>query len=135
MDKLIETYLKHKNSDSVKYEFELRFKHYLDPLTRSDYNNVIEWLLMCGFKIRQRLSLFRISLGKNIRAEIDGIDAIKKYCTTQTNENMKYVEKQQIADPFTHQNYNVQFSLNSETIVPSLDTMPDTNTFRFMKRI
>lgn len=135
MDKLIETYLKHKNSDSVKYEFELRFKHYLDPLTRSDYNNVIEWLLMCGFKIRQRVSLFRISLGKNIRAEIDGIDAIKLYCANQTNENMKYVEKQQIAEPFTHQGYNVQFSLNSETVKPSVETMPDTNTFRFMKRI
>lgn len=135
MDKLIETYLKHKNSDSVKYEFELRFKHYLDPLTRSDYNNVIEWLLMCGFKIKQRLSLFRISLGKNIRAELDGIDAIKKYCATQTNENMKYVEKQQVAEPFTHQGYNVQFSLNSETVKPSVETMPDKNTFRFMKRI
>jgi hypothetical protein len=135
MDKLIETYLKHKNSDSVKYEFELRFKHYLEPLTRSDYNNVIEWLLMCGFKIKQRVSLFRISLGKNIRAEIDGIDAIKQYCANQTSEHMKYVEKQQIAEPFTHQGYNVQFSLNSETVKPGVETMPDSNTFRFMKRI
>jgi hypothetical protein len=135
MDKLIETYLKHKNSDSVKYEFELRFKHYLDPITRSDYNNVIEWLLMCGFKIKHRMSLFRISLGKNIRAEIDGIDAIKQYCANPTNENIKYVEKQQVAEPFTHQGYNVQFSLNSETVKPRVETMPDTNTFRFMKRI
>jgi hypothetical protein len=135
MDKLIETYLKHKNSDSVKYEFELRFRHYSEPLTRSDYNNVIEWLLMCGFKIKQRVSLFRISLGKNIRAEIDGIDAIKHYCANQTSEHMKYVEKQQVAEPFVHQGYNVQFSLNSETVKPSVETLPDTNTFRFMKRI
>ena len=135
MDKLIETYLKHKNSDSVKYEFELRFRHYSDPLTRSDYNNVIEWLLMCGFKIKQRLSLFRISLGKNVRVEIDGIDAIKQYCANQTSENMKYVEKQQIAEPFVHKGYNVQFSLNSETVKSGVETMPDSNTFRFMKRI
>jgi len=135
MDKLIETYLKHKNSDSVKYEFELRFKHYLDPLTKSDYNNVIEWLLMCGFKIRHRVSLFRISVGKNIRAELDGINDIKQYCASQTNENMKYVEKQQLVEPYTHPGYSVQFSLNSETVKPSVETMPDTNTFRFMKRI
>ena len=135
MDKVIETYLKHKNSDSVKYEFELRFKHYLEPLSRSDYNNVIEWLLMCGFKIRQRVSLFRISLGKNIRAEIDGIDAIKQYCANPTNENMKYVEKQQIVEPFTHTGYNVQFSLNTETIKPTVEMMTENNTFRFMKRI
>ena len=42
MDKILESYLKNKNTDSVKYEFELRFKHYFpDRITRSDYNNVI----------------------------------------------------------------------------------------------
>jgi hypothetical protein len=135
MDKLIETYLKHKNSDSVKYEFELRFKHYLDPLTRSDYNNVIEWLLLSGFKIKERVSLFRISMGKHIRAEIDGIENIKKYCNQPTSEMLKYVEKQQITEPFTHAGYNVQFSLNSETVKPTVESMSENNTFRFMKRI
>ena len=55
---------------------------------------------MCGFKIRQRLSLFRISLGKNIRGELDGIDDIKKYCSTQTNENMKIGKNKKIIKNF-----------------------------------
>jgi hypothetical protein len=136
MDKILESYLKNKNTDSVKYEFELRFKHYFpDRITRSDYNNVIEWLLMCGFKIKERVSLLRISVGKNIRSEIDGIDNIKKYCNNPTIENMKYVEKQQVVEPFTHPLYNVQFSLNSETVKPTIETITEKNTFRFMKRL
>jgi len=135
MDKILESYLKYKNSDSVKYEFELRFKHYLTPLTRSDYNNVIEWLLICGFKIKERVSLLRISIGKNIRTEIDGIENIKKYCNNPTIENMKYIEKQQVTESFTHPLYNVQFSLNSETIKPTVESITEKNTFRFMKRI
>ena len=134
MDKILETYIERKNSDSVKYEFELRFKHYLTPITRSDYNNVIEWLLLCGFKVKERFSLLRVSIAKNIRAEIDGIENIKKYCSNPTTENMKYVEKQQVVESFTHPGYNVQFSLNSETIKPSV-AMTEISTFRFMKRI
>ena len=38
-------------------------------------------------------------------------------------------------EPFTHTGYNVQFSLNTETMKPSVESMPDNNTFRFMKRI
>ena len=135
MDKILDSYLKHKNSDSVKYEFELRFKHYLEALTKSDYNNVIEWLLLCGFKVKERISLLRVSVAKNIRAEIDGIENIKKYCTNPTTENMKYVEKQQVVESFTHPGYNVLFSLNSEIAKPSVETISEKCTFRFMKRI
>jgi hypothetical protein len=136
MDKLLENYLKYKNSDSVKYEFELRFKHYFpEQITRSDYNNVIEWLLMSGFKIKERISLLRISIGKNIRSEIDGIENIKKYCNSPTTENMKYVEKQSVTESYTHPSYNVQFSLNSETSKLSVESISEKNTFRFMKRL
>jgi hypothetical protein len=134
MDKLLENYIQRKNTESVKYEFELRFKHYNDSLTRSDYNNVIEWLLMCGFKIKEKLSLFRISIGKNIRAEIDGIENIKKYCNLQ-EVDLNYVEKQKLDEPYVNTKYNVQFSLNSETTLSTTDIHSDNNTYRFMKRI
>jgi hypothetical protein len=134
MDKLLEKYIQVKNTDSVKHEFELRFKHYNENLLRSDYNNVIEWLMMCGFKIKEKMSLFRINVGNNIRIEIDGIENIKKYCNLQQVE-MKYVEKRKLLEPYINEKYNVQFSLNSETTITSSDITSDNNTFRFMKRI
>jgi hypothetical protein len=114
MDILLGQYLKSKNSSLVNYEFEMRFKHYNTPLQRSDYNSVIEWLLLSGFKLIKEQSLFRISMGKDIRAELNTIEEIKQYCETQ-EANLKFVQKQQVIKPVINDNYNINFSLNSET--------------------
>jgi hypothetical protein len=137
MESLVDQYIKSKNTDLVNYEFELRFRHYNTPLQRSDYNNVIEWLLLSGFKLIKEQSLFRITMGKDIRAELNTIEEIKQYCETQ-EANLKYVQKQQISKPFINDNYNINFSLNTETQLPiEYADKPSTElkTFRFMKRL
>ena len=62
MDLVLKKYLETNatNPAEIKNEFELQFKHNA-PLTKINYNNVIEWLLMAGFKIVNTESLLRIS--------------------------------------------------------------------------
>jgi hypothetical protein len=137
MDILLGQYLKSKNSSLVNYEFEMRFKHYNTPLQRSDYNSVIEWLLLSGFKLMKEQSLFRISMGKDIRAELNTIEEIKQYCETQ-EAKLKFVQKQQVIKPVINDNYNINFSLNSETQLSDEQyekPASELKTFRFMKRL
>ena len=137
MDILLDQYLKSKNSGLVNYEFELRFKHYNTSLQRSDYNSVIEWLLLSGFKLSKEQSLFRISMGKDVRAELNTIEEIKQYCETQ-EASLKFVQKQQVAKSVINDNYNINFSLNSETkLTDDQAEKPasELKTFRFMKRL
>jgi hypothetical protein len=135
MDLVLKKYLETNatNPAEIKNEFELQFKHNA-PLTKINYNNVIEWLLMAGFKIITTESLLRISDDKGVRAEINGIDAIKQFCRTNELLNATYTNKQRITN-HTNKDYNVQFSLNTETKLDSYEFNKMPKTYRYMIRV
>ena len=134
MDSVLKKYIETNvtNPAENKNEFELQFKHNL-PITKINYNNVIEWLLMAGFTIVSGESLLRISDGQSVRAEINGIDHIKQFCRSSELIQATYTSKKRIT---THVNidYNVQFSLSTETQIDSYD-FKIAKTYRYMTRV
>jgi hypothetical protein len=135
MDLVLKKYLDSNttNPAETKNEFEIQFKHNA-PLTKINYNNVIEWLLMAGFKIINTESLLRISDEKGVRAEINGIEAIKQFCKSNELLNASYTNKQRIIND-NNKAYNVQFSLNTETKLDAYEFAKTPKTYRYMIRV
>jgi len=138
-------------SDSKHMEFEAQLRppcpnNSLREATKIDYNHVIQWLLISGFKMVnvKGEDMLRIisSVGEeNTRIEMNGIDAIQYYCrhskiiqpNIHTKKKIKY---------FSISDYSARLTLSAETPVHEseyasiLQNVPlGKKTFRFMNRV
>jgi hypothetical protein len=117
------------------YEFEAQIR---GENTKIEYNNVIEWLLMAGFKLENPdgLDLLRIIHDQgdhNVRIELTGIGAIQHYCRTNQLINPVFWKKyrllrEQIPDYWT------TLTLSKEMITESTE-LTFKKTFRLMNRV
>lgn len=87
MQKIISRHEEEMSKPSAKFvEFEAQIRPPNgSEATKIDYNNVIQWLIVSGFKLANPLGedIMRIIIpyeGKNARIELNGIESIKHYC-------------------------------------------------------
>jgi hypothetical protein len=95
-DKLMKTYVDNvmRTKQNINHEFEIRFgTKGIKPLTKNDYDNVIKVLKSLGFtafnpsglfSLRTRCEFLDSTTGRfkmsDVRTEIEGLNAIEKYC-------------------------------------------------------
>lgn len=125
MNKILEKFI--SNPD---LEFEARIGK---NATKINYNNVIQWLLMAGFKIEapSGTDLLRIQ-DSDTRIELTGIGPIQYYCRTQQFINPLIIKKERV-DEFFIDNYWTKLSLSRETPVEHSEN--GKKTFRLMNRV
>ena len=96
MDKLIAQFNKSVNTETVEYEFEAQIKG--REVTKMHYNQVIQWLLMAGFKMESKegKDILRIQQHRNDetkRIELTGIESIQHFCRTYELINPTFIHK------------------------------------------
>ena len=119
---IIQSYLKEKEKHK-QCELEVRFGRNppkpmrFKPLSRIDYNHVIQHLLSMGFtcKSMQGEDLLRIGVQgyRNIRVEMEGIDTIQRYCKNNELHTQKFIMKEPITRLDVPE-YRLQASLSEE---------------------
>ena len=126
MEKIFNTYFSSNNS-----EMEARFGS-KSPISRIDFNNVIQKIKSLGFKTKGENYLLRIQneyddvkSGKknisNIRTEIKHLMNIKRYCEKNTFDfeyipnYVSFMQKKRMAKPLDVGDYNFRVNLKSET--------------------
>jgi hypothetical protein len=134
MEALLNQFRRSTNTKEENYELEARIGN---NLTKIDYNQVIQWLLLSGFVLENKdgVDLMRIVYQKtneSVRAELTGIKAIQRYCKTAQMVNPTFSKKRllgrhEIRDYWT----NVALSLEST----SEETTLPPSSFRFMNRV
>ena len=147
-------------------ELEVRFgTRGIRPISRNDYDNVIQKFLSLGFKLSYERYSLRIqneyidkNTGKsrysNIRTEIDGLANIQEYCKTNSidervptiyfvqKQNFKSQDSMQYPVNFDDWNFRVSFQTENELTTSSplvrtlLDKWKDSKKiFRFINRV
>ena len=163
LDALLKVYLDNIYSFSTQgeLEFEVRFgTRGVKPITRIDYDNVIQKLLSSGFEITGGKYLLRINNEfvdvktgstkmSNIRTQIFGLAEIGAYCKTNTIDNATYIQKQYFRKddttsyPVNFDDFNFRASLQGEKdwqsssglIRSTLSKWADSKkTFRYINR-
>ena len=156
MDRVIANYLESISKDigTRTTEFEVRFSNKSNsqprnPLSKTDYDNVMKRLVSLGFKTEQpdgkhALRITTIENKIKTRTEIDEFKDIEHYCRTNSlNDTAKFITKTPIKDGKT-MIADYAFSLNlsleetaSDDIVTPLKMKWDSlkKTFRYMNRI
>ena len=163
LDALLKVYLDNIYSFAAQgeLEFEIRFgTRGIKPITRIDYDNVIQKLLSSGFEITGGKYLLRINNEfldpktgvvrmSNIRTEISGLSEIGAYCKSNTVETATYTQKQYFKKdnntsyPVNFDEFNFRASLQGEKdwqgtsglIRSTLSKWSDSKkTFRYINR-
>merc|ERR1712070_1365803 len=167
-DKFRELLKDYKNSVFVvnsNLELEIRFgtKGLSKPITKIDYNNVLERLLARGFKLktndqyllRIQNEYFDDNEQKNklsvIRCELSGLSTIQNYCkTNRPPENGLFYRKsyfkknEMLIFPVDFDDFNFRISLQEEKNIPNrtnivrkiLDTWEKSKkVFRLINRV
>ena len=132
MDTLIKQFHDTKDSKTEEYEFEAQFK--TGDVTKLQYNQVIQWLLLAGFKMEttKGTDLLRI-IQHSIRTELTGIDSIRHFCQTDELISPKYIQKESIG---YHRidDYWTKLSLSKETKLDHAEPS-GPKTYRLMNRV
>jgi hypothetical protein len=137
MDSIIKDFLKSKDVHPDVFEFETQIR---GENTKTEYNNVIKWLLMAGFKIKdvKGEDLMRIVIsGENhtIRVELLGIDQIQYYCQTQIVSIASYSKKEKIKRVVIPEYWST-LTLSKETeIAEAVDLLKHKKMYRYMNRV
>lgn len=143
MNDLIQVYL--ENVTKISYsdgipEFEVRFTgNGKKPISKIDQNNVIQKLLSSGFKssvsnaymLRMQNEFINKETGKtylsNIRAQINGIHDIQKYCKNNNMEGIMvdFIQKSKVfvdekpIMPVFKNDYNIKIDYKNEKTISS----------------
>jgi hypothetical protein len=137
MDSIIGEFLKSKGTPNDAFEFEVQIR---GENTKTEYNHVIKWLLMAGFKIQdvKGTDLMRIIIpieNHNIRVELVGIDQIQYYCQTQTISIANYSKKERLKR-VTIPDYWSTLTLSKETVIPEdIEILKHKKSYRYMNRV
>jgi hypothetical protein len=137
MDSIIAGFLKSQDTQTDAFEFEVQIR---GENTKTEYNRVIKWLLMAGFKIRdvKGVDLMRIVVPRenhNIRIELIGIDQIQYYCQTQIVSIASYTKKERL-DRVSIKDYWSTLTLSKETEMPEdIELLKHKKTYRYMNRV
>jgi len=137
MDAIIKSFNAEKNSSTEIFEFEAQIGI---GSTKMDYNNVIEWLLMAGFKLSdpKGLDIMRVIYNRgshSIRIEMTGIGPIQQYCRTRQLISPTFIRKERLSQ---HKipDYSTNLGLSKET---TLESFPDDSgsitSYRLMNRV
>ena len=152
LDKLLIEY--EKPIQRGEKELEIRF---YDKHTKEDYDNVIKKLKSLGFKTENETGMYRLAIQtekSNTRVEINGLNAIQKYCktnkigqesTTRFNEKSVLLnENKEKIKNVNFNNYHFLVSYKIENIKskesPQIKEMIDKwtglkKTFRYINRV
>ena len=132
MDNLIKQFHDSKDSKTDEYEFEAQFK--TGEVTKLQYNQVIQWLLMAGFKMETTAGtdILRI-IQHSIRTELTGIDSIRHFCQTEELISPKYIQKESLGYHRV-EDYWTKLNLSKETKLDHADPS-GPKTYRLMNRV
>jgi len=135
MEKIVSLFNGHKNTEVEEYEFEAQIRR---DNTKIEYNNVIEWLLMAGFKLENPdgtdlLRIIHEQGDHNVRIELTGIGAIQHYCRHGQLINPVFGKKQRIQQEKIP-DFWTTLSLSKETKIDPID-LNSKKTFRLMNRV
>jgi hypothetical protein len=137
MDKLIAQFNKSTNTETVEYEFEAQIKG--REVTKMHYNQVIQWLLMAGFKMESKegKDILRIQQHRNDetkRIELTGIESIQHFCRTDELINPTFIHKERTGSALV-EDYWTKLTLGTETKLDARPEMHGPKTYRLMNRV
>jgi hypothetical protein len=139
MDNLISQFRESKDSKTEEYEFEAQIKGETRDgesarITKLQYNQVIQWLLMAGFTMESAsgTDILRI-IQQSVRTELTGIESIRHYCRTEELINPKFIQKERLSS-YRIEDYWTNLTLSKETTLPSSDATGQKN-YRLMNRV
>ena len=137
MDKLIAQFNKSVNTETVEYEFEAQIKG--REVTKMHYNQVIQWLLMAGFKMESKegKDILRIQQHRNDetkRIELTGIESIQHFCRTDELINPTFIHKERTGSALL-EDYWTKLTLGTETTLDERPEMHGPKTYRLMNRV
>jgi hypothetical protein len=132
MDNLIKRFLDSKDSKTEEYEFEAQIHN--REVTKLQYNQVIQWLLMAGFTMETRkgTDLLRINQ-RPIRTELTGMDSIRHFCKTHELISPKFIQKDRL-DEHRIEDYWTNLTLSKETTLDHAEPSGPKN-YRLMNRV
>ena len=163
-DDVVLGYLDNKDKDKrVNQELEIRFgtMRNSEPITRTNYDNVIKRVLSAGFKLVRTEYMLRVipefkdKQGgmrlSNVRVEINGLPNIKEYCNTDSYNTVDHLVTQKLQTrsddgrnySIDVEDYNFRMSISSETNVDKGDRIYNSLTeswsnvnkiFRYIQR-
>ena len=164
LEDLLQTFTSKVFVLSSNLELEIRFSTRRGPpITKLDYNNVLQRLMSRGFVIdsddqyflRIQNEFFDQKSGTNkmsiVRCEISGLSAVQTYCkTNRPPDNAEFYKKSYYKDDYTtyypvdFDNFNFRVSLQDEVkmtkrthiVTKMLETWEESKkTFRLINRV
>jgi hypothetical protein len=137
MDTLITQFNKSVNTKTVEYEFEAQIKG--GDVTKLHYNQVIQWLLMAGFKMESTEGTDILRIQQHInqvtnRIELVGIESIQHFCRTEELINPTFIHKERTGSALV-ENYWTKLTLGTETKLDARPEMHGPKTYRLMNRV
>jgi len=156
--------LENKDKDKrVNQELEIRFgtMRNSEPITRTNYDNVIKRVLSSGFKLLRTEYMLRVipefkdKQGSmrlsNVRVEINGLPNIKEYCNTDSYNTIDHLVTQKLQTrrddgrnySIDVEDYNFRMSISGETNIDKGDRIYNSLTeswgnvkkiFRYIQR-
>lgn len=138
-------FVEKKKDEDIELEAIINSKRILD---KKNFERILSYLKN-NFKLEEHLETLDISLNdknldstvSSIRASLNGLDTIQKYCKTNILVKLKpsYLSKEKVKKPLDINRYDIRFNLKKETVPDDLEkfnNIIDTSPkyFRLKKR-